>query len=111
MGETAESWRMSEVLPDSQRKQRVVDWEQAHAPHLTLSQCQVLTKLATCVRDFEVERRLDGDCSLEELSQDTQRWAEFIADHEMVKKRYNRVMASAVRHGLFAYPQYYRLYY
>ena len=96
---------MSEVLPDSQRKQMVVSWEQANTPHLTISQRQVLTRLATCVRDFEGERRLDGDCSLEELSRDPQRWAEFIADHEKVKKRYNRVMTSAVRHGLFAYPQ------
>jgi hypothetical protein len=111
MGETAESWRVSEVLPDSQRKQRVVDWEQANAPHLTLSQCQVLTKLAICVRDFEVERRLDGDCSLEELSQDAQRWVEFIKDHEVIKKRYDRVMAMAVRHGLLANPQYCRRYY
>ncbi len=111
MGETAESWRVSEVLPDSRLKQRVVAWEQANAPDLTLCQRQVLTKLATRVRDFEAERALGGDCSLEELSRDAQRWTEFIHDHEDVKKRYNRVMASAVRHGLFAYPQYCRRYY
>ena len=111
MGEAAESWRVSEVLRDPWLKQRVAAWEQANAPHLAPRQRQVLTKLATCVWDMEAERALDGDRPLEEMSQDAQKWAEFASDHEDVKKQYNRLMARAVRNGLFAYPQYCRQYY
>jgi hypothetical protein len=110
MNRAAESWRVSEVFHDPQLKQWVASWEQAHAPRLTPHQRQVLTEIATCVRDLEAERALDGDHPLKELSRDARRWAEFLVDHADVKKRYNRVMARAVRQGLFASPQYCRRY-
>lgn len=104
MGESAESWRVSEVLLNPLRKQRVAIWEQENALHLTPRQRQALTEIAICVRDFERERALDGDPPLEEISQDPRRWAEFVDDHRAVKDWYNRLMAKAVRHELFAHP-------